>query len=156
MIPGQPVCRKCLEQLNYLADHGDSHSDTDCSQASEEAEALSASARKKAKEDTDSILESLGESPLKLHGLKPTQKENYTKEKLKRTSGKLGESLAMAIGSELPESANDDDKELAVSMRELLQDLKDRIAGESNYAKKVQMLTLTPKSLERRHPNSSA
>ena len=74
MVPGQPICRKCLEQLNYLADHDDSHSDTDCSQASDEVEILTESARKKAKQDTDSILGSLGESPIKLHGLKPKQK----------------------------------------------------------------------------------
>ena len=100
--------------------------------------------------NTDSILESLGESPIKLHGLKLTQKETYAKEKLKRTSDKFGESLATAMGTDPPESTNNDDSELASSMRELLQELKVKIASESNYAKKIQMLTLTPKSWSRK------
>ena len=56
----------------------------------------------------------------------------------------------MAVGTSLHESTSNDDQELACSMRELLEDIKAKIAGESNYAKKVQMLTLAPKSWSRK------
>ena len=154
VTPGLPICRKCSISLNSYSETENESSST-CSQDSDSASVCSQEVdydieltRKKAKLDTELILDTLEQTPIKLHGIAQSQKEQYGKEKLRRSSEKLAKVISTAIDSEIP--AQTDNDALASDMNEFLHELKLKIDNETNYAKKIQMLTLVPRSWSRK------
>ncbi|KAL5493652.1 hypothetical protein EMCRGX_G014861 [Ephydatia muelleri] len=104
--------------------------------------------------DTDEVIQYLNLSPVKLGGLSSTQRLNRAQDKFHKASavlkGRLEESYQTSFeGLEEPDAkkAKEDADELSL-YRHLMESLKDKFHQSKSYQEKLQILTLSPFTIE--------
>ena len=167
VIPGEPICKKCTKELKETAETAlagptsmsnqgaDAGELSDASQDSQESQDRYSAAsddpdlsRSNALDMSEIILETLNMSPWNLHGMKRSQKEQVMNRKIGQVQKKLQPIFAEALDVET-ESENPfitEEAAMAADMRALLEDVRAKILATKEYRKKIQLLTLIPKS----------
>ena len=103
-----------------------------------------------AKEKANKILESTGSSPFTLHGIKSGQKIEYVKKKCEKTAKNLQRAFASALEIDPEDIIEVEKSQLEIDMEELTNSIKDQLNVTTEYRKKIQLLTLIPKSYSAR------
>ncbi|KAG1648956.1 Cytochrome P450 9e2 [Nymphon striatum] len=155
VIPGWRFCRSCFKKIDDIIKHIEENHTKDPSFDPEVAGSSKSGFLQSA---LDESLDALNESPVRLHGIPPHQRASKAKSKLKKVVSKLEKQVSDVYHvdvelnpSSIPCSTDiafkaTDLKNLTVAMKEKLKD--------TDYTKKVQILTPTPESWSRTYAAS--
>ena len=157
VLPGQKLCRQCVTEFEKLskAPENENITETESSQdelASDDDFLQYESPRKK----LNSTLESIGVSPVNIHGVAQHSRTSNAKDKLKKVLNVYKENISSAYNvsnvdiEEPPPIYDRDTKNKAEELDRLHAAMKEKLITASN-AEKLQILTLVPDSWSRKY-----
>ena len=155
IIPDSFVCISCNKEITAKKSSAHVESDNeDCEFNDGDCDDLDATFQlEQVRSKVDHINETLGISPTRTQGLSSGQKRRYGERKAEQAHKAYNTLFKSAMNIpqhdenlepsvEYPQSKEN----MADDMNKLLSDIKSKFQSEKNYAAKVQLLTLTPKS----------
>ena len=165
VIPGQKFCRHCMEKYNTLLESDNEMTEpeeditepvnktTELDEPYVEEEVCESSPRKR---QLNSSLESIGVSPVNVHGVAQRSRALNAKSKLRKVMDAYKEDIASAYNIENceldpePEQKNNEAIEKkAIELDRLHAAMKEKLSTSSN-SEKIQILTLVPDSWSRK------
>ena len=137
--------------MDYSSDSSQLSQITDSSQTSQEAEEADPDlSPTNAKDKAGKILDATESSPFTLHGIKSGQKLEYAKRKVEKTAKNLQNAFASALEVDPEAMISDQKTQIEIDMEELTNNIKKQLTVTPDYRKRVQLLTLIPKSYSAR------
>ena len=156
LIPTSRVCKQCYEKLKKLRLESEIDYSSDCSQLSHRTDSSQTSQKAEeadpdlsltnAKEKANKILDVTESSPFTLHGIKSAKRLEYAKKKVEKTAKNLQQAFASALEVDPEAMMIDQKNQTEIDMDELINSIKKQLSITTSYRKRVQLLTLIPKS----------